>query len=73
MSVTQLLETAQFLVDAKGNKKGVVLDVAAWEELLTLLEDLEDSEEIRSLRGSKEKAISWGDAKTDLRSQGIDV
>jgi len=49
MSVTELLQAAQFLVDANGNKKAVMLDFAIWEELLTLLEDLEDAEEIVSL------------------------
>lgn len=73
MSVTQLLETAQFLVDADGNKKGVVLDLVAWEELLTMLEDLEDDEDIRRLRELQEKAIPWAEAKADLRAQGIDV
>ncbi|MDI6792108.1 MAG: hypothetical protein QME81_04475 [bacterium] len=50
MSVTELLETAQFLVDGGGEKKAVVFDYVHWEELLTLLEDLEDAKEIHCLR-----------------------
>lgn len=40
MGVLEHLRTIQFLVDADGNKKVVVLDYPVWEELLTLLEDL---------------------------------
>ncbi len=73
MAVTELIQTAQFLVDVDGNKKSVVLDYALWEELLTLLEDLEDAEEIHRLRETGEEAIPWEQAKAELRSEGIDV
>jgi hypothetical protein len=73
MTVTELLETAQFLINAKGERKAVVFDYQVWEELLTLLEDLEDAEEIRRLRESGEEAISWEQAKAELRSEGINV
>ena len=73
MSVTELLQAAQFLVDANGNKKAVMLDFAVWEELLTLLEDLEDVEEIRRLREAGEEAVPWEQAKAELRGEGIDV
>ena len=63
MSVTELLQAAQFLVDADSNKKAVMLDFAIWEELLTLLEDLEDAEEIRHLREAGEEAVPWEQAK----------
>ena len=73
MSVTELLQSAQFLVDADGHKKAVVFDFAVWEELLTLLEDLEDAEEIRRLREIGEEAIPWEQAKAELRTEGVDV
>ncbi len=73
MSVTEILQTARFVVDADGNKKAVVLDLAAWEELLTVLEELEDAEEIRRLRESSEETVSWEHAKAELRAQGLDV
>lgn len=65
MSVSEVLQQAQFLVDAEGNKKAVVFDYSLWEELLTLLEDLEDAEEIRRLReaGEAEEALPWEQAK----------
>ena len=73
MSVTKLLERAQFLVDTKGRKKAVVFDYAVWEELLTLLEDLEDAEEIRRLREAGEEVVSWEQAKAELRAEGVMV
>ena len=73
MSVIELLRKAQFVVDASGNRKAGLLDYTAWEELLTLLEDWEDSDEIRRLREAGEQAISWEEAKTELRAEGVDV
>jgi len=71
MQVLEQLQTVQFLVDADGNKRAVVLEYPIWEELLTLLEDLEDAEEIRRLREAGEEAISWEEAKVELRARGI--
>ena len=73
MGVTELVQTAQFLVDTAGNKKAVVLDYAIWEGLLTLLEDWEDAGEIRRLRAAGEEVVSWEQAKAELRSEGMDV
>jgi hypothetical protein len=66
MGVTDLLKTPQFVVDASGNKKAVMLDYAVWEELLTLLEDTEDDAEIRRLREAREEAIPWEQAKAEI-------
>jgi hypothetical protein len=45
------------------------------EELLTLLEDLEDAEEIRRLRegSDDEQVLPWEQVKEELRRQGLDV
>ena len=73
MSVTELLQSAQFVVDAQGNRKAVMVDYAVWEEFVAMLEDLEDAREIKQLRMLKEESIPWGQAKDELRSTGIDV
>ena len=73
MTVAELLHTARFLVDAAGKKTAVVLDVEAWEEILTLLEDLEDADELRRLHETDEEVISWDDAKQALRARGLNV
>jgi hypothetical protein len=69
----KLLETAQFVVDAQGNKKAVLLDYKLWEQLLSFLEDWLDAEEIRRLRESGEETVPWEAAKEELRREGIDV
>ncbi|RME64399.1 MAG: hypothetical protein D6790_03305 [Caldilineae bacterium] len=73
MSTLELLQSAEFVVDAAGNKKAVLVDYQVWEELLSILEDLEDAEEIQRLRSAGEEAIPWEQAKAELRSEGIDV
>lgn len=73
MTVAELLHAARFLVDAEGKTTAVVLDVEAWEEILTLLEDLEDADELRRLRETDEEVVSWDDAKQALRARGLNV
>ena len=73
MTVTELLETAEFLIDNDGKRKKIVFDYAIWEELRELLEDLEDAEEMSRLRQSDEESISWEQAKAELRAEGVDV
>ena len=73
MSVAELLGNPQFVVDASGDKKSVVLDYAVWQELLAMLEDLEDAEEIGRLRETAEERIPWEQAKAELRAEGVDV
>ena len=47
MNATELLQNVQFVLDTDGNKTAVQIDYAAWEELLTLLEDIEDNDQPR--------------------------
>ncbi|HRJ40995.1 MAG: hypothetical protein KJZ86_00715 [Caldilineaceae bacterium] len=72
-AVYELIETAAFVVDAEGQKKAVMLDFSIWEELLELLEDIEDSAEIDSIRAIGEMPIAWDRVKTELRADGVDV
>jgi predicted DNA-binding protein len=39
---TNLLENVRYVIDSKGNKAAVQVDVKAWNALLAYLEDLED-------------------------------
>ncbi len=73
MSVADKLQAAQFVVDADGTKKAIILDYALWEELLLLLEDAEDAAEMHHLREAGEEAIPWEQAKVKLRAEGVDV
>ncbi len=73
MLTYEVLNRAQFVVDARGVRQAVLIDYQFWQELLTFLEDREDAEEIRQLREAGEEAIPWEQAKAELRAEGIDV
>jgi len=73
MNAVEMLQTAEFVVDAHGNKRAVLLDYKVWEKLLALLEDWEDAEEIRRLREAGEESITWEQAKVELRAEGVNV
>ena len=66
MNNTQLLEKVQFIVDAKGNQSAVLLNIEDWEKLLSILEELEDSDDIINAKEENEEAISWEQAKSEL-------
>lgn len=66
MSLFEFVSNARFLVDTDGNKTAVLLDYAAWEELLTLLEHIEDTEEISRSHASGEEQVPWEQAKAEL-------
>jgi hypothetical protein len=68
MSIAELIKTAQFVVDSKGNRKAVQLDLAIWEELITLLEDLEDAEEMGQARQEEDELIPWGQVVSDYKT-----
>ena len=65
MNTTELSQRVQFVVNAEGHKSAVLVSLDDWEQLLTLLEDLEDAEEIRRAR-EEEDAIPWEQAKFEL-------
>lgn len=73
MRVTEILQSAQFVVDARGNRKAVMVGYAVWEEFVFMLEDLEDAREIKQLRALKDESIPWGQAKQELKDKGINV
>ena len=70
-AIFELIESAEFVVNAEGEKKAVMLGFSVWEDLLELLEDIEDSAEIESIKASGERPIPWRAA--ELQAGGIDV
>jgi hypothetical protein len=45
MTVTDLITSAQFVVDDQGRKRAVLLDLTAWEEVVARLSNLEDEQQ----------------------------
>ena len=61
MQIDEIISRVQFVVDpATGKKAAVLIDYAAWEELLTLLQDTD------------EKSDHWKQAKAELDSKADD-
>jgi hypothetical protein len=51
MSLAELVESVEFVVDAQGNRKAVVVDLAVWKEVLQILADtLEEAEDAQAIR-----------------------
>jgi hypothetical protein len=44
MTIAELINKVRFVTDADGNRQAILLDLAVWEEILALLEDLEADE-----------------------------
>lgn len=65
MTVGDLERTAQFVVDAEGHKKAVMLDLALWEELTARLTQLE--------RGAMPPSTTSSTAWEDLRRLGEEI
>ncbi len=70
MTVEKILDSVQYVVDGTGNRKAVQLELSVWEELITLLEELEDAEELARLReavqNGAEEVIPWEQAKAGI-------
>jgi len=67
MTVSEILKSVNFVVGPKGKKSAVLVDMAVWEQIVTMLEDAEDAEEIKQTRSVREEAIPWSVAKKDLK------
>jgi hypothetical protein len=50
MSVAELIQSVEFLVDATGHKKAVMLDMAMWEEIVAILEKMEPTQDQNSTK-----------------------
>ena len=67
MNRTELFQNVHFVLDADGNKTALLLAYATWEQVMTILEDIEESEEISRSRATGEEAIPWEQAKAELQ------
>lgn len=74
MTVTEILQSVQFVVGQDGEPTAAVLDIRAWEAFLSLLEDIEDVELIRDrLKNwrSKEGWTRWKDFEAELETDAL--
>jgi len=66
MTVADILKSIKYVVTPNGQQSAVMVDMDVWEQIVTLLEDAEDTEEIKQLRKIKEETIPWKTAKKEL-------
>ena len=50
MTVAEILKSINFVVGPKGKKSAVLVDMAVWEQIVRMLEDVEDVDEIKQAR-----------------------
>lgn len=67
MTIADILKSVKFVVNPDGHQSAVVVDMAVWEQIVTLLEDLEDAEDVKKARSIKEETIPWKTVKKDLK------
>jgi len=60
------LATERFVVDNKGNRVAVLLDIGEYEKLLEALEEMEAVRAYDGAKASKDVAISFEEAVTEI-------
>ena len=73
MRLTELMNSIQFVVDSAGNRTAVQLDLAIWEELITLLEDLEDAADLQQARQEADDLIPWEQVVSEYQATHPEV
>lgn len=59
----------RYLVDEQGNRVGVLLDIAAYQQLLDKLEELEALYAFDTAEASEDEVITLEDAITEIEAQ----
>jgi hypothetical protein len=72
MSVTELLNSVQIVTNQAGQEM-VQLDRDVWEQVLTLLEDLEDREELEQAVQEETEFIPWEQVEDEYLAEHPNV
>ncbi len=74
MTVTEILKSTQFVVDREGRPTAALLDMAAWNAFVSMLEDAEDVELIRNRMATwqgKQGWTRWSDFEAELQADAL--
>lgn len=74
MSVQEILQSVEFVVDHQGKPKSAVVDMKIWEAFVTWLEQVEDQELVQSRsNGWREKKgwRRWEEFETELNADEL--
>ena len=66
MTVSEILEKVKFVINPNGKKSAVIVDLDIWDQIVSMLEDLEDAEEMKQAKMVREETIPWKVAKKEL-------
>ena len=69
MTINEVLQSAQFVVDSQGRKMAVQFDMPAWGILQQWLEDKDDIADIQQARQEKDTIFSWDQVVAEHKAQ----
>ena len=67
MRVADILKSVNYVSNPKEKISVSLVDLGVWEQIVMMLDDSEDSDEIKLAGPVKEKKISWIIAKNELK------
>ena len=67
MTVSEILKSVNFVINPRGKKSAVLVDMAIWEQILIMLEDAEDADDIKQARSVREEQVPWDVAKKEMK------
>jgi hypothetical protein len=67
MSIVDMLESVQYVVDSKGQQTAVQIDLKTWHMLRDMLEDLDDMAEMARTRAEQEETFAWEDVVAEYQ------
>ncbi|HEX9921361.1 MAG TPA: hypothetical protein VGD99_01745 [Anaerolineae bacterium] len=70
MTITELTNKVEYLTDAAGQRKAVVLDLPLWEEVLRLLEELDEQRWDEAFGNSQDQLARLADEALAEYNQG---
>jgi glycerol kinase len=74
MTVSQILDSVQFVVDRAGKPTAAMLDINVWSDLRAILEELEDKKLIQDRLNNwrtKEGWTRWEDFEAELETDAV--
>lgn len=67
MTIAEILKSVQFVVNPDGEKSAVMVDVDVWDEIVSMLEDIEDAEEMKQAKMVHEESVPWEVVKKEMK------
>lgn len=69
MSIDEIAKNIQIVTDAEGNPQAVQVQIAQWQNIMELLEDMQDAIELTEARQEKEELIPWEQVKAEYLAE----